>query len=109
MISLVLVLIGIFKRDFSGFALIGFSFFFILGLVLEAGALQVEQGANSTNTFLYSASGDINSSVHSIRYDYQSWSDKTSHSVGFWTSVGSAVGFILMLFSINKSRGEYEN
>ena len=43
-ISLVLIILGIFRQNESGFALIGFALFFILSFVLMNGTLEVEKG-----------------------------------------------------------------
>lgn len=105
-VSLTLVLLGLFRPNESGFALIGFTLFFILSLIVLNGNLEIEKGANVSTSFSYDGSGNINSSGQSIEYSYNSWDNSTSKQVGFWLSIASAIGFIWMLYSIKGVKNE---
>jgi len=100
-ISIVLILIGFFRPNESGFALIGFTLLFVLSLIMMNGQLEIENGANVSTTFNYDGS-QITSSGQTISYEYSSWDNDTSHQIGFWLTIAAVIGFIFMLFSINR-------
>jgi len=101
-ISLTLICLGLFRPNESGFALIGFSLLFILSILLNGGNVEIETGSNITSTYSYGVGGNINGTEQSIVYDYVAWDDNISHQFGFWLAIASAIGFIIMLFAINK-------
>lgn len=101
-ISLTLIILGLFRPNESGFALIGFALLFILSILLNGGNVEIETGSNITSTYSYDGGGNINGTAQSIIYDYEYWDDETSHQFGFWLAIVSAIGFIFMLFAINR-------
>lgn len=107
-ISITLILLGVFRRNESAFALVGFALFFILSLVMLNGNLEVEKGANTTTAFNYDAGGNIVSSTNDIDYSYETWEDTASHQIGFWLATASALGFIFMLYSIQGGKNNDE-
>lgn len=105
-VSLVLVLLGLFRPNESGFALIGFALFFILSLIILNGTLEIESGANVSSSFGYDLTGNINTSSQELAYDYTYWHDSTSRQFGFWMAAGSTIGFIWLLFAIRRGKNE---
>jgi len=99
-ICLSLILVGLFRENESGFALIGFGLLFILSFVLINGELEIEKGANITTSFSYDVDGSISDSTQDIDYSYNKWDDSTAHQIGFWIAILAAFGFIGMLFAI---------
>lgn len=99
-ISIVLIIIGLFRPNETGFALIGFGLMFILSIIVLNGNLEIETGADINTTLIYSINGQVNSSVQSVSYSHEYFDNSTSKQVGFWLAILSAVGFIGMLFSI---------
>jgi len=100
-ISIILIFLGIFNRQHSGYALVGFGLLFILSIIIQGGNLQLEKGANVTTTYTYSGTQVIGSD-EDISYFYEDWDDNYSHQFGFWLAIISAFGFFFMLYSIKK-------
>ena len=103
-IGITLIFFGILKHEYSGFALIGFGITFILAMILQTGNLEIQKGANSSTSFNYSSSGDINNLQQNIQFSYQPWNDTSSHQIGFWMAIASAIGFIFLIFSIQRGK-----
>ena len=89
-----MIFIGLTRPSESAQALIGFSFLFILSMVILNNGLQLESGASITT----------NSTAQNVQFQYTTWSDSNSHFVGFWLAVISALSFIFTLMSIRKYR-----
>lgn len=104
-ISLTLIVFGFINRLQSGYALIGFSLFFILSMIIQNGNLEVEKGADILTNYSYVGT-QIVSTTEEVVYDYTEWNDDVSHQIGFWLAVISAVGFFFILYSIRKGRKE---
>ena len=107
-ISLVLISIGLFRPSESAQALIGFSFLFLLSMVILTGQLQYETGANVNSTYSYDGYGNVNGTSQNIGYSYINFSDSNSHFIGFWLAIISVLSFIFTLMSINRSRKQQE-
>lgn len=102
LLSIIFVVIGIFKHEESLFALIGFAFLFILSFVLISGNLEVEVGSNATTTYSYNVNGTLQSSSLNIDYSFEEWDDSISHQIGFWLAILSAVGFFMIFYSARR-------
>ena len=107
-ICLTLILVGMFLRKYSGISLFGFGILFILSFILLSGNLEINTGTNSTVVYAYNINGTVANTTENIQYEYDSWNDATAHQVGFWLAIFSAVGFIVMLYTINKGGQENE-
>jgi len=106
LISITLIGLGvIFSKDWSGFSIIGFTFLFLISLIILTGNLQVEKGSNVTSYYTYDATGSINETHQVILYDYNYWSDSNSHTVGYFMAILSGIGaFSSMLITLTKWR-----
>jgi len=102
LICLVLIVIGLFKPDESAYAIIGFLFLFILSIIMLNGQVEIETGANTSSSFSYDATGTLIGHNQNIVYSYQEWNDTTSHRIGYWLVVISVLGFVGVLFTIDK-------
>ena len=107
LISIALIIIGLFKQEESAYSLIGFFFLFLLGMIILNGNLQVDKGANVTSTYGYDASGNIASNNQTISYSYFYWQDSTSHQVGYWLVIVASLGFFGVLFTIDRVKNYF--
>jgi hypothetical protein len=98
-ISIIFIVVGIFRPAESLFAVVGFTIMFLLGLIMLNGTLSIPAGATVTSTFSYSGSS-INGTTQTITNEYTTFSDSTSHWVGWLIMILGVGGFIIMLFSI---------
>jgi hypothetical protein len=97
-----MIFIGLTKPSESAQALIGFSFIFILAMVIVTGNLEYETGATTSNTFAYTGNGSISQMNQTVVYNNTKWSDNTSHFVGFWLAIIAFFSFLFTLMSIKK-------
>ena len=93
LLALVLIIIGFVFSEWSAMALIGFSIFFILSVVILNTGLQYESGATITSTFTTTNSSQI------VTYDYTSWSDSNTHTIGYLLSIVGLIGMVFVLWS----------
>jgi len=108
-ISLVLIIIGLVRPTESAQALVGFFFLFLLALIIVGGSLQYETGINTTSTYGYNVNGTLVSTDQSVMYNYANFDDTTSHRIGYYLALASAVGFIGVFCSVAKTKwGEKE-
>jgi hypothetical protein len=101
-ISLVMIFIGLTRPSESAQALIGFSFLFILSLVMLLGNLEYETGSIVSNSFAYTSNGSLSGLNQTITYQNTNWNDNNAHFVGFWLAVISFLSFIFTLMSIGR-------
>jgi hypothetical protein len=99
-ISLVLIIIGLLRPDETAQALIGFSFLFILSMIMVSGNLQYETGANVTTSFSYDSSSNTNSTFQVINYNQTNFNDSTAHFIGYWLAIISFLGFLGTILSM---------
>ena len=98
-ISLVLIILGLARPSESAQALIGFFFLFLLSLVILNGNLQYETGLNVS----YVYDGNLSISSQQVTYSNTPFSDSNSKSIGYYMAIGSAVGFIGVIFGIKNT------
>ena len=107
LISLVMITIGLARPSESAQALVGFFFMFVLSGIMLSGDLAYPIGKNTTISYSYSldinSSVQINNTVSLERDEYNQFNDTTSHIIGYYLAIASAVGFIGTMFSIRKS------
>ena len=103
-VSLILIVIGLVKSTESAQALVGFFFLFLLSLIIINGKLEYETGANINTTITYDGGGDIVTTQQDVDYQYANFNDDTSHRIGVYLSIASAVGFAGVLFSLAKTK-----
>lgn len=106
LISVMLIGLGIiFSKEWSGVAIIGFTFLFLISLVILNGNLEIEKGSNITSSYSYSLDGSINGTEQQVTYVYNDWSDSNSHTVGYFMAILSALGaFSSILITLTKWR-----
>jgi hypothetical protein len=93
-VSVVLIIIGLARPRESAQALVGFLFLFILSMVMVSGAVQYDTGANVSSTYSYDASNNVIATNQAITYSYANFNDSTSHNIGIYLAITSALGFI---------------
>ena len=104
LISIVLIALGIiFSEEWSGVAIVGFTFLFLLSLVILQGNLEVQSGMNVTTAYSYDLNGSVNGSIQSVNYEYNNWTEGTSHTVGYFMAIISATSaFSCVLITLTK-------
>ena len=103
-VCLTLIVIGLAKPQESAQALIGFFLLFLLSLIIVQGDLEYENGAVTNTSLTYNANGEVTETDQTITYSYSNFDDETSHKVGYYLAIASAVGFIGVLYSVGKTK-----
>ena len=103
-IAVILILIGLLKPEESAQSLVGFLFLFLLSIILLNGNLEYETGINTSLNLNYDVNGTLTSTDQIVSYTYEDFSDTTSHRIGYYLAIASAVGFCGTLFSIGKAK-----
>jgi len=102
-IGMILIIIGFFRPEHTAQGLVGFLFLFFLSFPILNGELEVESGHNTTTTFTYDP--DLNNTLLStdavLQYQYTKYS---SHNFGYYMAVASALGFVVLIASIRKTK-----
>lgn len=102
-ISLILIYIGLNRPSESAQALVGFFLLFLLSLIIINGTLEYETGAQINTTYTYT--GDtVTDTSQTVSNQYAYFSDTTSHRVGYYLAIASAIGFIGVFFSLRRSK-----
>lgn len=106
LISLSLIALGvIFSKEWSGMAIIGFTFLFLISFIILDGNLEIETGSNVTSLYSYDTDGTINGTTQQINIEYDEWDDSNSHTVGYFMAIISAIGaFSSILITLTKWR-----
>ena len=101
-ICLAMIIIGLVKQTESAQALIGFFLLFILSLIVLNGGLQYQTGilVNTTMTTV----GGVTTVEQDVENTYTGYDDDSTHNVGWYLAVASAVGFIGVVYSLRKGR-----
>lgn len=110
-ISLVLIIIGIFRPEHSEQAMVGFGLLFILGITLINGSITYPVGDNTTisNTYsIYNESVVLSSSIETKEITYSDFQDSSSHTFGYWISIVSAFGLFGVIIGFRRGRKEEE-
>ena len=102
LLALAMVLIGLFWISHSEFAIVGFVFAFLLGLMMMNGTVEYKIGSNQTADIFYTA-GDATQVNQTVEYSYTPFSDSDSTVFGKYTAIAAAFGFVLMLFMLARS------
>lgn len=99
-LSLLLIVIGLFRPEHTEFSLVGFAFLFILSFVFVTGDVQYQVGVNETNTYgLVNGTYEV-TSVQSVDvYETFQSGGLLSHFVGYWLAVMSLAGFVIVIVS----------
>jgi len=107
-ISIVLIGIGvIFIKEWSGVAIIGFTFLFLLSFIILQGNLEIQTGSNITSSYNYSLDGSVDSTFQSNIYVYDYWDDSNSHIIGYFLAIISGIGtFSSILITLGKWGGK---
>jgi hypothetical protein len=102
-IALVLIIIGMLKPTESAQALIGFTLLFILAMVVLTGNLSYPVG-NTSNITVTELGGNITKISQNDVTHYQTYSESTTHNIGLYLAIGSAVGVIGVIVSLRRNR-----
>lgn len=104
-ISLALIIIGLFNYKETGQALIGFFFLFLLGLTLLNGNLEYKTGDQINKTYSYL---DDNATINIIQENradiYSNLNPSSGHTWGFWLCLAGVAG---MVFSFVGLKGGF--
>lgn len=93
LISAALIAIGIiYSREWSGMAFIGFTFLFLLSLVILNNTLEYQIGSNITSSYSYNENLTVTGTSQQITDNYATWSDSNSHTIGYTLAIVSAIG-----------------
>ena len=104
LIALILIIIGLTRPTESAQALIGFTFLFLMSMILINGSLEYETGALTQSNFSYDSSGQVTSSTQSVTYSHETFDDDTSHKVGYYMAIASVVGFLGVILSLRRTK-----
>lgn len=102
-LSLILIIIGLFRPEHSELSLAGFLFLFVLSMtIILGGEIQYKIGSNTTYSYTCHTCDQVtytNDLTLSQTTDiYENWSGGVfGHFFGYWLAVISAVGFIGVL------------
>lgn len=107
-VALVMIIIGLTRPHESAQALIGFTFLFLLSIIIINGNLEVESGALTNTTYTYDSMNRVNFTSQDVQYHYEKFNDSTSHKIGFYLAIASVIGFAGVLYSIKRmSKNDY--
>ena len=101
-IALVLIVIGLSRPTESAQALIGFFLLFLLSLTILNGNLEYDVGATINTTYTYTGS-QVTATDQTVTNQYAFFDDTTSHRVGYYLAVASAIGLIGVMWSLKKT------
>ena len=114
-LSLVLIGLGLFVREHTELSLIGFVLMFLLSTVVLNNDIQYKIGTNTTSNFTYTADyfNDntnitlLTSSEEQVIdiYGTSTLGGTLSHTVGYWLSILSVIGFVGVFLSLKHSKG----
>lgn len=111
-IALVMIIIGLSRPSESAQAVIGFFFLFILSFVLINGNITYKVGSQTNSTILeytsyINESITLSNSTSIINQadQYQSYNDSSTHNLGYWLAIASAIGMFGVFYSIKKHKG----
>lgn len=102
-ISLIMIILGLAKPNESAQALVGFFLLFLLALIIINGELEYETGAVINTTYGYTG-GEVTATDQLVINQYDLFDDTTSHRVGYYLAIASAIGFIGVLFALKRSK-----
>jgi len=110
-LSLILIGLGLFHKEHTELALIGFLFLFLLSIAIQNGNIEYKNGYNVSSTFDYTTTDNTTLLTSS----FETYTDIftpvtfdggfTSHLVGYWLAVISILGFIGIILGLRKSKG----
>lgn len=102
LLSFILIALGLFIRDHTELALIGFVFLFLCSNVILFNDVTYKIGSDVNITYSYSNESLLNSSseIHRDVYDTYTAGEDFSHSIGYWLLVLSVVGFISCIMAL---------
>jgi hypothetical protein len=101
LISLTLIALGIiYSEQWGGICIVGFTFLFLISMVILSGNLEIEKGSNVTSSYTYDVNGTVTSTNQVILYQYNSWQDSTSHTIGYSLAIISAVGTFATILNL---------
>lgn len=102
-LCLVLITLGLSKPTESAQAILGFFLLFLLSLIVLNGTLEYPTGANISTTYGYT--GDkVTSTSQTINDNYNTFSDTTSHNIGYYLAIASAIGMVGVFYSLRRSK-----
>ena len=99
LLSIVLITLGFVFKDWSAFALIGFTILFILSIIILNSGLQYQSGATVSSTYGYDSNSSLNATTQQITYQYTNWQDSNTHEVGYLLSIVGLVGGVFVLWT----------
>jgi hypothetical protein len=100
-ISITLIALGvIYSKQWAGVAIIGFTFLFLISMIILSGNLEVEKGSNVSSSYTYGVNGTITDTKQVIEYQYNKWADSTSHTIGYSMAIISAVGTFATIINL---------
>lgn len=102
-ICLILIYIGLTKPSESAQAIVGFFLLFLLSLIIINGGLEYETGALINTTYTYSGD-EVTETSQTVINQYAYFDDSTSHQVGYYLAIASAIGFAGVFYSLRRSK-----
>lgn len=103
-VALVMITIGLAKPSESAQALIGFSFLFILAIIIIGGNVQYKVGDEINSTYNYDSQNRVSGSTQITQERYENFNDDTSHQIGYYLAIASSVGFAGVLYSLRRTK-----
>lgn len=100
-LCIALVIIGLARPSESAQALVGFFLLFLLSLVVINGSLEYQSGVRSNLTYSIDGSDAVVNQESILLYEV--YDDGTTHNVGYWLAIASAVGFAGVLYGLRRS------
>ena len=102
-LSLFLILLGLYRTEHTEFSLIGFLFLFLLSILILHQDVTYKIGYNTTSNFNYSYVGNdtvLTSSFETISdiYGPLDLDNTMSHYIGYYLAIASVLGFAAMLY-----------
>ena len=102
-ISLVAIAVGLFVPAESVYAILGFSFFFVAGIILLTGNVYVHNGSNITTTSINSTAYTLIEPISTPATDsYSQW-------FGRFMAIGGGLGFAACMVMLRGIKRKEEN
>lgn len=106
-LSLILIILGLFKPEHTELSLVGFLFLFLLSFTVMNNNLEYQTG----HTINYTYTDDnysLNPFSETLTYNYEYYNDTSSsfntHILGYYLALISVVGFIGCILGLRKSK-----
>jgi len=99
-LSLILIILGLFRTEHTELALVGFLFLFLLSFLIINSDIQQKTGEITNST----VTGNFTQEITTYQYADIDLGGTFSHSFGYWLAVMAIIGFIGCLIGIKHSK-----